>query len=299
VKIDLPAPLAVVCHDAGAANLVISWLTGYAGQVKFCMDGPARVLWENTFPKASAFTVEEALNNAASLLSGTGWASDLEHKARRLARTKGIRNVAVLDHWINYRERFVRDGEVVLPDVLWVGDADAEAEARRCFPALPVRRLPNLYLETLMSEVAAHGPAPARLDPCNILYVLEPIRQDWMGTSEPGEFQTLDFFLESLPSLGIAENAKIRLRPHPSDWRDKYNNWPLRYPKFDLVIEDDGALAEQIAWADWVVGCETFALVAALQAGRIAISALPPWAPRCRLPQHGLLHLRDLVARPA
>lgn len=298
-KIDLPTPLAVVCHDAGAANLIIAWLWDYAGQPRVCMEGPARILWENAFPKTGTLPVEEALNNAASLLSGTGWASDLEHEARRLARTMGNRNIAVLDHWTNYRERFVRGGELILPDELWVADMDAEAEARRCFPAMPVRQLPNLYLEKLAREVAAHGPAPARRDPRNILYALEPVRQDWGRSGEPGEIQALAFFLENLPALGIDEHVKIRLRPHPSDPPGKYDDWPLRYPQFDLAVEEGSALAEQIAWADWVVGCETFALVIALQAGRIAVSTLPPWAPSCRLPQQDLLHLRDLLARPA
>ncbi len=293
-----PTPLAVVCHDAGAANLIISWLADYAGQSRACMEGPARILWENAFPETRTCPLEEALNGAASLLSGTGWASDLEHDARRLARTKGIRNIAVLDHWTNYRERFVRGGESILPDELWVADKDAEAEACRCFPTLPVRRLPNLYLEKLAREVAAYGSASARRDPRSILYVLEPVRQAWGRSSEPGEFQALAFFLGSLPSLGINENVKIRLRPHPSDPRGKYDDWPLRYPKLDLTVEEGGELAEQIAWADWVVGCETFALVIALQAGRIVVSTLPPWAPRCRLPQQDLLHLRDLVVRP-
>lgn len=298
-KIDLPTPLAVVCHDAGAANLIISWLAGYAGHLRACMEGPARILWENAFPETRTCPLEEALNGAASLLSGTGWASDLEHEARRLARAKGIRIIAALDHWTNYRERFVGGGELILPDELWVADADAEAEARRCFPALPVRQLPNLYLEKLAREVAAHSPTPARTDPRNILYVLEPVRQDWGRSGEPGEFQALAFFLESLASLGIDENVKIRLRPHPSDPRGKYGDWPLRYPMLDVAVDDCGALAEQIAWADWVVGCETFALVIALQAERIAVSTLPPWAPRCRLPQQNLLHLRDLVAPSA
>jgi hypothetical protein len=93
--------------------------------------------------------------------------------------------------------------------------------------------------------------------------------------------------------------VKIRLRPHPSDPLGKYDDWPLRYPKLDLSVEESGALAEQIAWADWVVGCETFALVIALQAGRIAVSALPPWAPHCRLPQRELVHLRNLLPSQA
>jgi hypothetical protein len=298
VKISLPTPLTVACHDAGAANLIIAWLADHGGPPRACIEGPARTLWEKAYPGAQVLPLAEALDGAVSLLSGTGWESNLEHTARRLSKEKGIRSIAVLDHWTNYRERFIRSDELVLPDELWVADVHAEAKARRCFPSLPVRQLPNRYLERLVREVRTYGPEPARLrDPHNILYVLEPVRNDWGYNSELGEFQALAFFLESLPSLGVGENVKIRLRPHPSDPYGKYNDWPLRYPKLDLSVEERGDMAEQIAWADWVVGCETFALVIALQAGRIAMSSLPPWAPQCRLPQQNLLHLSSLVTQ--
>jgi len=42
-----------------------------------------------------------------------------------------------------------------------------------------------------------------------------------------------------------------------------------------------------------VVGCESFALVVALAAGRRVCSTLPPWAPPCRLPQPGIVRLAD------
>ena len=36
-------------------------------------------------------------------------------------------------------------------------------------------------------------------------------------------------------------------------------------------------------------------LVLALATQRRAVCLQPPWAPRARLPQHGLIHLRDLA----
>jgi hypothetical protein len=48
----------------------------------------------------------------------------------------------------------------------------------------------------------------------------------------------------------------------------------------------------------WVAGLESTALVLAQAAGRRAVCLQPPWAPRSRLPQRGLIHLRDLVPPP-
>jgi hypothetical protein len=73
--IDLPAPLAVVCHDAGAANIILSWLKASPGlDVRPAMAGPAAALWQRIFADRPLLpSVEDALDGAAALLSGTGW----------------------------------------------------------------------------------------------------------------------------------------------------------------------------------------------------------------------------------
>ncbi len=60
------------------------------------------------------------------MLCGTSWQSDLEWRATELARRSGKRCVAYLDHWVNYRERFEREGELRLPDAIWVADLYAD-----------------------------------------------------------------------------------------------------------------------------------------------------------------------------
>lgn len=289
------APVWLACHDAGAANLAIAWLDDYVGDVRASMAGPADALWRRAYPGRPVMTLEAACEGAGLLLSGSGWASTFEHDARRMARRRGIRSVAVLDHWVNYRERFVRDGELVLPDEIWVGDADAAARARDLFPGVEVCQWRNRYLERHVGEVAALGPVLPRNPPLEILYVLEPIREPWSAGDAAGEFQALGYFLDHLPQLGVDSAATIRLRSHPSEPPDKYADWPARYPEIRLLIDNDPSLSRQIARADWVVGCQTNALVVALAAGRIAMTTLPPWAPPCPLPQSGLRHMARMM----
>ena len=111
---DYPPVTAVVCHDAGAANIVIAGLlaTGRSDWRAY-MRGPAETLWKVAYPEiAPRERLESTLQGAGLVVTGTGWASDIEHQARRLARSRGVRSVAVIDHWVNYAERFVRSGEV-------------------------------------------------------------------------------------------------------------------------------------------------------------------------------------------
>ena len=288
----LPARIAVVCHDAGGANLILAMLArldGLRHQVSAYLQGPAEKLWQRRFPQqATASSSEAALAKADVLLSGTGWASDLEFDARALARQRGIQSIAVLDHWVNYPQRFVRHGQTVLPDQIWVCDEDARRIAQGCFPDLPVLCVPNDYLQ----EQVAALPSPDVVAD-ELLYVLEPARTDW-GQGVPGEFQALDYFAGQLALIQAPAGMPIRLRPHPSDPVGKYNDWIARHAHLNVSLDDSGDLHGALARASRVAGCESFAMVVALAAGRQVYCTLPPVAPACRLPHQGLIHLKDL-----
>lgn len=296
VPSELRLPLAVVAHDAGAANLIAGWIRDVpAARLRVCASGPAARIFAAEIPHLAPLTLPAALDGAEMLLSGTSGAhSDLEHEARRLARTHGVPSIGVIDHWVNYAPRFFRHGEIVLPDEIWVADAHAAALARRTFTDTPVREQPNRYLERLAVQVRAV--ARPHTERTHVLYALEPMRATWGRGNDAGEFQALDYFREHFPLLGLPRDSAIRLRPHPSDPAGKYDAWLARHADASFALDDAATLAEAIGWADWVVGCESYALAAALAAGRRVASTLPPWAPACRLPHSEIVHLRDLLS---
>jgi len=284
---DLPGPLAVVCHDAGAANLVIHWIgCDIVVPVRPFMAGPARLLWERALPDRPLLgSIEEALAGSACLLSGTGWATDIEHRARLLAAQARLPSVAVLDHWVNYPDRFERDGRIQWPDAMVVTDKWALREASRLFPRLPIVQWSNRYMQ---HEIAAITPPPIDGD---ILYICEPARSNW-GMKRPGEFQAIDFFIDKLEIIDDGFLKRLRFRPHPSESREKYDAIisSLDY----AVLDDSTTLGEAISRSRIVGGMSSAAMVVALGAGRRVYSSIPPWAPPCPLPHDGIVHLREV-----
>ena len=295
--LDLSVPVAVVCHDAGAANIILAWMRAHAATYpqaardwRLLLQGPAAKLWtERSVPLVHMCqNVNEALDGTDVLLSGTGWASDIEHESRRQATVRGIKTIAVIDHWVNYKERFVRQEEIVLPNEIIVTDDHAFCIAERCFPDLAIQIKHNLYLSEMVNQI--------KLMSCRegeVLYVLEPIHANWCKQSE-GEFQALNYFVTNIDRIGIDPAAKIRLRLHPSEVLGKYDEWLANHHEFNVAIDDSHTLAEAIGKSEWVVGCESYAMVIALLAGRKVASTLPPWAHRNRLPHHAIIALRDL-----
>ncbi|MGZ5006587.1 MAG: hypothetical protein ACXWFI_01860 [Methylobacter sp.] len=291
----LNAPVAVVAHDAGAANHILAWLrAGDRSDIIPCFSGPALTLWNREYPKCPQTAPADALAVSKTLLSGTGWASTVEYDARRFARELGIKSIAVIDHWTNYRERFIRDREEILPDEIWVSDTYAKEIAETAFPDTNIVQQPNFYLADLVNEVERIGRSAVETND-RVLYVLEPIRQAWGETDVPGEFAALDYFVENLHRLQLTEDAEIRLRPHPSDPAGKYDQWIRKQGNRNITLDCAPSLAESLAWSTQVAGCQTYAMVVALAAGRKVICSIPPWAPACVLPHAEIIQLSALI----
>ena len=288
MNINLPSPLTVVCHDAGATNLIIPWLKQWEGELRPVMAGPASIIWKNANPEYPAKQeIGSSINGAKVLLTGTGWASTIEHDARVIANRLGVYSIAVIDHWVNYQVRFIKKNQHQLPNEIWVSDSEAEKIVRAIFPNLPVLCYENNYMSDLLLRI--ESPPNKR----QILYVLEPIIDSWGENKKMCEFQALDYAIEKLSLLHHKKNAQLILRPHPSESRLKYQEYIDRFSFISIDKSKD--LAEAISNADFVIGVETSALVVALNAGRPTLSTLPPWAHTIRLPHTGILQIRDMT----
>lgn len=295
-RFDPEERLAVVAHDAGAANIIAAWLAPIERQVQASMKGPATAIWKRTCPATAILSLESALEGADRLISGTGWASSLEHDARVLAAARGIPSVAVVDHWTNYPKRFEREGSLQMPDEVWVTDPYALQLAEQSFPGHPVSVFENTYMKAQVQQVFEKTPRGPADKTTRVLYVLEPIRNDRVPGNEPGEFVCLRFFLKNLDKIfPKACKLEICLRPHPSETPEKYADFEADTERQRIWVDRDGDLAQQIAEANSVVGVDTFALVIALAAGKSCLSTVPPFAAPSILPHTGLKYLRDLV----
>jgi hypothetical protein len=288
---DPSRPFGVVCHDAGGTNQIVAMLKAQGWRPSWvAAEGPAALIWQRDFPDIAPVADFGWVKAAASIITATGWASDLEHRARGLAQDSGVLSISVMDHWTNFQGRFVRDGHEVLPDEFWVVDAYAQRIVRSLFPSKAVFLQADFYAERVLAQVASLDAKT----PFSLLYLLEPIRSDW-GRGEPGEIQALHFFLECLPALGLPLGTKIRLRPHPSEALGKYDDFLREAGAFPVILAD-GLLAEELSMCRWVAGCQTYAMTLALRSGRTVFGTLPAWAPACALPHQGIVHLRDLMA---
>jgi hypothetical protein len=289
----LAEPLVVCAHDAGSANLISGLLAllPEGREFSICAAGPALDILVSQGEVLPPSAVGSLLVGAGSLLSGTSKPDVLlEHEARKEGLRRGVKTIGVIDHWINYRDRFVREEEV-LPDEIWVCDGEAFSMAEVVFSDSSVRLMPNPYLEGILDQISGisivHSPGT------QILYVMEPFCVSWDDSGVFGEFQALDYFQSRISSLGFPDPVQVILRPHPSESPQKYVSWIEQHPGW-VLSDHTEPLFKAIARADAVVGCESYAMYLALMSGRAVYSSLPPWGPNCRLPHDSIIHLRNI-----
>jgi hypothetical protein len=292
--------IAVISHDAGGAEVLSSYVRQEGLHCLYVLAGPALKIFERKLGIIENMPMDVAINESASILCGTSWQSDIEFSAIKHARLVGLKSTVFLDHWVNYKERFSRNGETCLPDEIWVGDSIAEVIAKEHFPNTRIVLVDNPYLADIRRKFSKYQERNVAKDGATtILYVCEPIGEHatlsygnahfWGYTEE----DALRYFLSNLGAV-TQRIERVIIRPHPSEQLGKYN-WARS--EYALPIEFGGAhsLFEEIAECDVIVGCESMAMVVGLLAGKKVISCIPPGGRQCTLPHPDILKLQDIL----
>lgn len=292
--------IGVVAHDAGGAEIISSYLRRRGLPFVCCLDGPALGVFQRKFADVRQLPLASVVEASDWLLCGTSFYSDLEWQALRLARKSGRRAITVLDHWVNYPDRFVRHGEQCLPFEIWVGDQIALELARKDLAEVPLKLEPNAYLLDLQDEIAKITPHTREAnDGLSILYVCEPLRDDGLALYNDERFwgyteeEALCHFLTHIEWLG-APISRIVVRAHPQEPVDKYA-WAMEQFALPIVTGENRTLLEQVADSDVVAGCASMAMVVGLIAGKRVVSCVPPGGKTVRLP-HPEIERMDVAA---
>lgn len=139
--------IGIVAHDAGGANILASYCRRKPDNYRYLLQGPAKAIFGKTLSIESEDNFGRFVSECHSFICGTSGKSDLERSIFAQARILNKETTAVLDHWINYRERFLLNGKLVLPNNLITVDRNAYQIAKETFPECKIEEINNPYLE--------------------------------------------------------------------------------------------------------------------------------------------------------
>lgn len=282
--------LTVVSHDAGGAQVLSHYLAQTRQDAFLVLAGPAeKVFFEAVGRPPDASDIGDLPSATSHILTGTSWKSDLEWRAIWFARERNIFSSTYLDHWVNYRDRFRRNGIEVLPDQILVGDEYALDLARGEFPVTPVLCVPNPYL-LRAREIGrrASSAAVARPQEQRVLYAAE-IDENQESNEQ---VDALAFFLRRIEVLGL-RNPAVTIRPHPTAPKETFRDLLQEFPF--VALGGGLPLFDEIGAHDVIVSRNSMALIVGAEMGKRAISAIPPGSGPCLLPGDMVEDFRDLI----
>ena len=292
--------IAIISHDAGGAEILSHLIDMKKDNYYFVLDGPAKKVFKKVLGVSSSRLSEKTLACCEIIISSTSWQSSLELNALSIAKKLDKYIIVVLDHWVNYRQRLTYEGQIIVPDEIWVTDQYAESITRSIFKNVCIKTKPNLYLEKTVKRIKSNINKVTNNLEDNILYVSDNISEHgekYYGDSRYfgyNEFDSLKYMIDNI-SFITKNHFEIKIRPHPSDPDGKYEEMVYAHKDLNISISKSNSLEADISASNIVVGAQTMAMVVALYAGKKVISSIPKGCKELSLPHKGIIKLKDLI----
>jgi RimJ/RimL family protein N-acetyltransferase len=250
--------IGVAAYDAGGAEQ-ISWLLQNIPQkVLAYVDGPAKSIFENS---KTVYDGVEKLNEIMEcdlLITGSGWMSQLEVAVIKEAKFRGIPCITILDHWVNYRERF-GDAEENQPQILAVTNSIALEIAQEKFADKVVWLIPDFQIEAYREALRV-----GRKSTFCVLILLEPFSIfDSLFTVNKEVLENLLRYAFAIKqSRGL---STVLIRPHPSQVDIQSILEMLGEFSGEFEVSTGGSLIEDLKNSEAVLGFSSYALYVASQ----------------------------------
>lgn len=274
--------VGIVSHDAGGAQILSCFMANNPKNYRIAVAGPALQVFSENFGEFPNRGVKEILGDCELLLTSTGWASDWEFEAILEGVKDGIQTISVLDHWVNYRSRFIRDDREALPDAIWVSDDWALKIATREFPGKEIFEIPNYYVANQLQAIRALSEKKAaNSDVKKVLFLGENISENAkksFGNELYFGYNELSAFARFLEHSNREHDKKqeLRIRLHPSESSpEKYlqllEKGANPFIRWEISV---GTLTDDLAWCDLAFGLSSYALYLASLAGKKSFSCV-------------------------
>ena len=146
--------ILIVCHDAGGAEVVSSYIKNK--KIKkciYCVKGPAVKVFKKNIKKFNNRRIIKNFSKIKKLLIGTSIKSNHELKYLSNAKKLNIYSLCFLDHWTNYRRKLTLNKKIILPDEFLVGDIYSKKIAKNIFKKTKISLIQNPYFKEISFKI--------------------------------------------------------------------------------------------------------------------------------------------------
>ena len=249
--------ITIASKDAGGAEILSSWVIHNPGNYKYYLSGPAIKIFKSKIKKIKISKIDECLNSSDSIISSTG-TTKFEIKAIQKFNKNNKKTTAYLDHWVNYKKRFLLGNQSIKVDEIWVNDTLAFQEAKKCFKNNVIKKKKNFYLSDFSKKIKKY-----KQNKNCILYLTDNKKN--LKLKKNIELLLFKYFLKNIYFKKFSKKKhRLIIRVHPNDTALKYKKNIINK---NLIKISKNKLALDISKSLYVYGNNSMALYLARSAG--------------------------------
>lgn len=253
----------IIAKDAGAANMIFHYLKSKKDTYYCYLKNPANKIF-----KRKNFIKIKNIKNLKKydlLITGTSVEKNLELKSINEANKLGIYTVTFLDHWTNYKKRFLMKKKIILPKEIIAFDSTSFFLSKKIFSEQFIKK--SLILSKVNNPYFNIGKSKKKND----LLILSS-NYDILGKKNINDKQILyNFFKKNYFFFQKKKINNYFLKNHPSENKKKFTSLIKKVKKefnIDIKIADKD-LKKMTKTIKHVVGYNSMALVIAKLSGCI------------------------------
>lgn len=250
----------IVSNDAGGALQLSALANALFPKATATLSGPAVEIFARESPAIADIDILSEKIAQKSILLGSSFYGGKESELLESNLLGDNEKVVLLDHWVNYRERFAPKNPI-LPDSFFVTNTVANELARKNFPNSPIKEIPDFLLAKQKKEYLR---GEASVD--SVVLILEP--DAVIGEGLNFIIGNLEDYLPVIVDFCLSHDLKnIILRSHPSRKLNLELKLHDSYRNINIIRSSGRLLTEDLLRAKAVFGFHSSALYASAMIG--------------------------------
>ena len=238
--------ICIVANDAGGAEILKSFIFFSNSQFSYILTGPAKKIFKK---KNKSSNYKKIINDSDIVITGTSYKSLTEYKCIKYCKKINKKVFSILDHWVNYKIRFVRNNKFILPDKLIVCDKESKKIASKYFNN--ILYMPNPYWKYIKKKFKNKK---NNIKSKKFLYVSSNYNRTKKKYKDKWILQKLIKYLEKKNNT-----LNLVIRPHPSENKNKFKNFFSE--KIKISIDKNKSLVNSLRKTSIVFGHNSMAMV--------------------------------------
>jgi len=302
--------IAAFCNDAAPSNNLVSIVKKYEKEFTWYFfaykNSPAFRIFQDAGQYVAELheksDIEDLLKNISAdiVIVGTSWQNKTHLDFIKKARELHIHSIALLEHWVNYRERFgypQKGWQENIADFVTLNDELGYSMAQK----LGFSNAIKLRFEALLDDMQRFQTCKNK-EQNRVLFISEPTKKvafTTFGDENFWGFNEFEVCEEICKNMDKFSTSRLSIRLHPSDDTQKYDYLLGKYPNLSIEIENpyETPLIDSLCKNRVIVGIDGFVLFEAMVLGKLSISLIPSSKRECVVPifeQNKITTLVDL-----